>query len=163
MTLRDIHGVRQIESSSEVKLLGVTIDETMTFRSHSQKAASKALQVLGSIRFLRAGRYGISPLIARHLIISKVIPVLIWGSPIWWIGTPTVKERVENTYYMMARWITGLPMSTRITKLLYCAHLPPIDLWLDLITTNYAIRLISLPESHNLRPLPHISKIDPAL
>jgi hypothetical protein len=57
-------------------------------------------------------------------------------------------------YHKIARWITGLPPSTRITKLLRCAYLPPLNIWLHLISTKYAIHLITLPNDHGLYPIP---------
>jgi ribonuclease HI len=54
----------------------------------------------------------------------------------------------------MARLSTGLPPTTRSSKVLRCAHLPPLTAWLDWISTKYAINIITLPADHGLRPLP---------
>lgn len=144
-----------IPPSNQIKLLGVIVDETLTFIVHSQHASSMAMQALGSLMYLRAGKNGISPLVARQMVISKVIPRMFWASPIWWIGTQSVLSPIEAGYHRTARWITGLPPSTRISKLLRCAHLPPLKLWLDLMTRYYAIRIITLPADHSLQPLPN--------
>jgi ribonuclease HI len=143
-----------IEPSRQIKSLGVVVDETLSFIVHSQNAASKAVQSLGSLLFLRKGKLGISPKIARYLVISKIIPKMLWASPIWWSGSPSILSPLETAYNRLCRWITGLPPSTRTTKLLICAHMPPLNLWLDLISFNYAIRLITLPADHGLLPLP---------
>jgi ribonuclease HI len=147
------HSIR-IMPSNVIKLLGVNVDETLKFFVHAQYAASQARQSLGKILYLRKGSHGISPKIARYLAISFVLPKMFWASPIWWTGSQSVIGPLENTYNRIARWITGLPRTTRISKLLRCAHLPPLNLWLDYITRNYAIRLITLPADHSLRPLP---------
>jgi hypothetical protein len=60
----------------------------------------------------------------------------------------------ESSYYRVTRWITGLPASTRTTKLLRCANLPPLNIWLDYLTTKYAIRILFTAEDHGIRPLP---------
>ena len=137
----------------------VMVDKTLSFIVHAQHASSRAMQGLGTLLYLRAGRSGITPKIARHLVIAKVLPRLFWPSPIWLTGAPSIASPLEIRYHRIARWITGLPPSTRITKLLTCAHLPPITLWLDLISTYYAIRLITLPNNHALRPLPVFNQL----
>ena len=74
MTLTDSLGIRQIEASSEIRLLGITVDQILSFVLHAQNAAAKAMQSLGSLFYLRAGSsYGISPKIARHLATAKSI------------------------------------------------------------------------------------------
>jgi ribonuclease HI len=145
---------RTVMPSKQITLLGIITDNTLSFIIHAQNAASKAIQTLGSIMYLRQGDYGINPKIARYLVLAKVMPRMFWASPIWWTGTQSVLAPLEIGYNRIARWITGLPTSTRTTKLLNCAQLPPLHLWLDLKTTNYAIRLITLPINHNLKPLP---------
>jgi hypothetical protein len=99
---------------------------------------------------LRNGLNGIPPYIARYLAISNILPTMLWASPIW----RKFLYPLEMAYHKIARWIAGIPLSTRITKLLRCAHLPPLNIWLDLISTKYAIRLITLPNDHGLYPIP---------
>jgi hypothetical protein len=100
---------------------------------------------------------GISPKIARYLAIAKIFPRMFWASPlwwtVWWTGSYGLCNPLKNEYHKIARWITGLPPSTKISILLYCARLPPIDAWLDYITETYAIRLIFSPSSHGLKPI----------
>jgi hypothetical protein len=63
---------------------------------------------------------------------------------------------LKLAYHRIARWITGLPPSARVTKLLRCANLSPLDIWLDYLTTRYAISLIFSHPDHGGRPLPDI-------
>jgi hypothetical protein len=113
----------------------------------AQQAASRGAQSLGTLLYLRKGMRGISPKIVRYLAIAKIFPRMFWASPLWWTGSYGVCNPLENEYHKIARWITGLPPSTKISKLLYCAHLPQIDAWLDYITEIYAVRLIFFPSS----------------
>jgi hypothetical protein len=41
-----------------------------------------------------------------------------------------------------------------VTKLLRCAHLPPLKAWLRFISTSYAIRTLFTSDLHGLKPLP---------
>jgi ribonuclease HI len=112
--------------------------------------------MLGSLSFLRHRTQGLSSFMAHFLCHTAILPAMLWASPAWWIGTAPVLDPLCLTYNRIARWITGLPPSTGITKLLSCAGLPPLTLFMDYLSTNYAIRLCFLPKSHILgRPLPN--------
>jgi ribonuclease HI len=145
-----------IPAKKQIKLLGVVVDETLSFIIHAQYAASRAMQALGGFLYLRKGLKGIPPITARHIALSSILPKLLWASPIWWTGSHSVLYPLQLAYHRIARWITGLPPSTRITKLLRCANLPPLDIWLDYLTTRYAISLIFSHPDHGVRPLPDL-------
>jgi ribonuclease HI len=143
---------RVIAPTPTVKYLGVTIDDALGFRAHAAKAASRGLQALGSMGFLRGNAWSIPAYVAHHLIFAAVIPQLLWASPVWWNGKSNVLEPIRMTYHAAARWITGLPMSTSTVKLLTVAQLPPLVAYLDYLTLRYAIRLRFLPADHVLAP-----------
>jgi hypothetical protein len=56
----------------------------------------------------------------------------------------------------MARWITGLPITTKTENLLSCACLPPLDAYLDYLTATYAVRQSFLPIDHIVSTIPRI-------
>jgi hypothetical protein len=116
---------RVIAPTSTVKYLGVTIDDALGFRAHAAKAASKGLQALGSMGFLRGNSWSIPAYIAHHLVFAAILPQMLWALPVWWNGKNSVLEPIRMAYHAAARWITGLPMSTSIAKLLTIAQLPP--------------------------------------
>jgi hypothetical protein len=80
MIMPDQLSFSKIQLSEQIKLLGVTLDNTLTFITHAQNAASRSLQILASLSFLRKRGQGISPAISRYLI---VMPRMLWASPIW--------------------------------------------------------------------------------
>jgi hypothetical protein len=61
-----------------------------------------------------------------------------------------VLHPLQITYNSLARWITGLPSSTRVAKHLTCARLPPLDIYLDYFSNKQVIRLLFLPPDHAL-------------
>jgi hypothetical protein len=78
----DINGRSVIvESMPQISLLGVTIDQTLSFMTHAQNATSKGAQALGSLLYLRKGVNVIKPVIARHLAMSVIFPKMFWASP----------------------------------------------------------------------------------
>jgi hypothetical protein len=101
--------------------------------------------------------------VAHHLALVAVMAKIMWGSPIWWNGSPSVQSLLETTYNRIARWITGLPMSRRISKLLTAAQLPPMDAYLDYLSMPYAIQLRFLTDDHILADQPAYIRGKPKL
>jgi hypothetical protein len=66
-----------------IKQLGVIIDESLNFLTHTKHAASKGKQGLGRLRFLRQGNQGISSYIARRLTMIAILPKMLWESLVW--------------------------------------------------------------------------------
>jgi ribonuclease HI len=141
-----------ITPKRQIKYLGVFIDESLTFKYHAAMAAARANKVLGSLNFLRHRSRGIPAHIAHHLAMTAIFPAMFWASPAWWAGTPGVIATLKVAYNTVARWITGLPLNTRITNLITLAHLPPMEVYLDYLSLRYAIRLHFLPNYHALGP-----------
>jgi hypothetical protein len=155
----DINGQSVIvESKSQIRLLGVTIDQTLSFMTHAQNARSKGAQALGSLLYLRKCVNGIKPIIARHLAMSVIFPKMFWASPFWWLSTQSISGPLAAGYHKVAQWITGLSAFTHVIKLLRSAHLPPLEAWLDFISTSYAIRTLFTSDLHGLKPLPDYDK-----
>jgi ribonuclease HI len=79
---------------------------------------------------------------------------MLWASPAWWTGADNILSPLAAAYHSTARWATGLPPSTRISNILTCAHLPPRHVYLDYLSTRFAIRLLFLPAGHSLAGIP---------
>jgi hypothetical protein len=99
MIMPDQLSFSEIQPFEQIKLLGVTLDNTLTFIVHAHNAASRSLQILGSLSFLRKRGQGISPAISRYLIITKVMPRMLWASPIWWMGAHTILHPLALAYH----------------------------------------------------------------
>jgi hypothetical protein len=143
-----------ISPSRSIKYLSIHIDESLTFKQHAILAAAKGKSALSSLLFLRHCSNGISTYIARHLILTLILPKMLRASPAWWMGADNILSPLATAYHSAARWATGLPPSTRISNLLTCAHLPPLHVYLDYLSTKFAIRLLFLPAGHSLASIP---------
>jgi hypothetical protein len=128
----------EIRPSKQIKQLGVIIDSTLSFKQHAIQAASAMKCRLGALHFLRNTNIGISAYIANHLALTTILPKLFWASPVWWDNTKAVLDPIAKAYNSLARWITGLPISTRISNILNCAHHPPLNVYLDYLTKDGA-------------------------
>ena len=138
-----------------IKYLGIYIDESLTFLHHAAMAVARGSQVLGNFRFLQHRSRGIPAQVAHHLALTAIFPAMFWASPAWWTGSPSTTNALKTTYNAVARWITGLPLNTRITNLIMLAHLPPMEAHLDYLSLRFAIRLHFLPPHHATDPPRH--------
>jgi hypothetical protein len=77
-----------IQPTRTIKQLGVIIDESLNFSAHVRHAASKGMQSLGRLRFLRHGNQGIPAYIARHLTMTTILPRMLWASQVWRLRNP---------------------------------------------------------------------------
>jgi len=115
-------------------------------------AATRGNKILESLNFLQHRSCSIPAHICHHLAMTAILPAMFWTSPAWWTGTPGVTTTLKITYNSIARWITGLPLTTRTTNLITLAHLPPLEAYLEYLALRYAIRLHFLPSHHALGP-----------
>jgi ribonuclease HI len=145
---------KTIPPSRSIKYLGIHIDELLLFKQHAISAAAKGKSAVSSLLFLRHHDNGISTYIAHHLILTLILPKMLWASPTWWIGADNILSPLATAYDSAARWATSLPPSTRISNLLICAYLPPLHVYLDYLSTRLAIRLLFLPARHSLAGIP---------
>jgi hypothetical protein len=58
MIMPDQQSYSEIQPSEQIKLLGIILDNTLTFITHAQNAASRSLQILGSLIFSSGKRLG---------------------------------------------------------------------------------------------------------
>jgi ribonuclease HI len=72
------------------------------------------------------------------------------------MGADNTLSPLAIAYHSTARWATSLPPSTRISNLLTCIHLLLLHVYLDYLSTKFAIRLLFLPAGHSLAGIPTI-------
>jgi len=143
-----------IPAKRQIRYLGVFIDESLTFKYHATMSATRGNKILGSLNSLRHRSGSIPTHICHHLAMTAILPAMFWASPAWWTGTLGVTTTLKITYNSIARWITGLPLTTQTTNLITFAHLPLLEAYLDYLSLRYAIRLHFLHSHHALCP-PH--------
>jgi ribonuclease HI len=79
---------------------------------------------------------------------------MLWASPAWWTGADNIISPLATAYHSAIRWATSLLPSTRISNLLICAHLLLLNIYLNYLSTKFAIRLLFLTARHSLAGIP---------
>jgi hypothetical protein len=93
-----------INPKRKIKQLGVNADESLISIPHAKQVASKRLQALGRLCFLRHTNHGILAHIAHwhHLTFTSIPSRMLWTSPVWFLGYPGLLRPLSVTYNTMA-------------------------------------------------------------
>ncbi|KAI8489231.1 hypothetical protein Bbelb_329700 [Branchiostoma belcheri] len=110
-------GGQTIEETVEEKDLGVTIDNQLSFHSHTAKAANKGNQVLGLIK---RTFYNLDKDTVPTLFKTMVRPHLEYGNVIWGPHYSLDQQKVEAVQRRATKLVSGLrelPYSERPKRL----------------------------------------------
>ncbi|KAI8480560.1 hypothetical protein Bbelb_416830 [Branchiostoma belcheri] len=110
-------GGQTIEETVEEKDLGVTIDNQLSFHSHTAKAANKGNQVLGLIK---RTFYNLDKDTVPTLFKTMVRPHLEYGNVIWGPHYSLDQQKVEAVQRRATKLVSGLrelPYSERLKRL----------------------------------------------
>ena len=84
-----------LKRTRTAKLLGVTLDERLTFQEHVKTVELKAQKVLSALRILGKTEK-IDPAHMERLYKSIVVPQLEYAAPVWQSGKCKVLDRVQR-------------------------------------------------------------------
>lgn len=110
-------GTTVVPHSQTIRLLGLTIDQKLSFREHAAGAIARTQSAIPLIQRMGFSR-GASILTLHHMAKTILIPTVLWGSEIWWTGARHIIDNFNPTY---------LPTWTRTDKLLAASSLPHLE------------------------------------
>ena len=134
-----INGVT-IERVKEFNFLGVTLDENMTWKPHTQKVANKIAQAIGTLKSLK--RF-LPRKILKTIYCSLILPHLSYGIILWGQKTKRIKK--------LQKWALR-----QIVNAKYNSHTEPILKRLKLLSVNdlYHLAALKLHHKHKNDELP---------
>ncbi|KAJ7641360.1 hypothetical protein FB45DRAFT_686638, partial [Roridomyces roridus] len=153
----------EVQPMEAVKLVGVWLDENLTFKQQAAAAQGRGHEWLAKFRRIARVSGGVGPGQVRRLYSAICVPRMLYAAEVW---LAPVRQRVsgENrrrdgraamkklTSIQMkaARMIAGGMVSSPADLLDAHADLLPINLVVDKILHRAAVRYASIPESHPL-------------
>ena len=146
-----------VSPSESIRWLGVYFDNKLNWKTHVKKMATRARSTIAGLRILANVVRGLSIANARLLFKTVVVPVLTFGSPVWYTG---IKQKALIQPLIAAqneglRWILGAFRTSHTPDLHHIASILPVPHLLKLLSTNAANRLKTLPRSSQvLKRLP---------
>ncbi|XP_028174320.1 uncharacterized protein LOC114362934 [Ostrinia furnacalis] len=104
---------KEIEFSTEVKYLGVTIDQKLTWNTHLNNIIQKAKIALGSCSRMMGNNWGLNPRSVLWLYTTIVRPTISYASVVWYHKTSqkTVTDKLGSLQRLACLMATGA-MST---------------------------------------------------
>jgi hypothetical protein len=108
--------------------LSCFLDCCLNFKTHIAKLATQAKSILGSMQMLANTIRGLSICHVRTLVTTCVMPILTYGSTLWFHGRNArmlckTLQAVQNT---VCHWIMGSFCTAPMATLEHIAAIPPI-------------------------------------
>ncbi|KAJ8735608.1 hypothetical protein PYW07_007228 [Mythimna separata] len=118
--------------SSDVKYLGVTIDQRLTWNTHINNVIQKAKIALGICCRLAGTKWGLNPRIALWLYTAIVRPIITYACVVWWRKTTqvTVISKLDGLQRLACLISTGAMSTTPGAALNALLNLPPLHLFI---------------------------------
>jgi ribonuclease HI len=142
---------------AEHKFLGVILDSTLSFKSHSALAIKRGAAFIATFRRLARTTKGIASKHFRRFFISIAVPRIFYAASVW-LTPPSsdfrqsrgILRRLSSIQRQAALLATGALPSTASDSLNAHADLLPLPLLASRIAFRESVRMISLPPTHPL-------------
>ncbi|KAJ1299356.1 hypothetical protein OPQ81_011876 [Rhizoctonia solani] len=142
-------------------LLGVVLDQTLSWREQCDKALAKGQMWAGQLNRLARMSYGTPMDTARRLYLSIAVPRFSYAADVWYTpvtlvpggrstGSVGFAKRLARIQSTAARAILGAMQSTPVTSLDAHLDLLPMHILLNEACQHAAIRLAATPPGHPL-------------
>ena len=146
-------GTLQVRRSSNVRYLGVFIDENFKWEPHASIMAARACSSLrglllgNSVRGLEFDNW-------RRVFHAITLPVLLYGLPLWSHRPPKrIIQTLQIAQNEAVRRISGSFRTTPIEPLHNMLAIPPIRFMIAKYRAAFTARLSRLPPTANLRTI----------
>lgn len=147
------------------KFLGVVVDQSLRWNAHAAHALSKGTAYVLQIKRISSANKGLPATMLRRLYLAVAVPKMLYAIDVWCtppythdlpsrtrgsIGTIRKISRVQRQALLA---ITGAYRTTATDVLEIYANVLPLELRIQNLCHQAAIRLASHPSSHPLQPL----------
>jgi hypothetical protein len=160
----DIHGLRPstitvptsegepmtINCSDNVRYLGLFIDHKLTWNRHVKIMATRARGTLKSMKLLGNSVKGLDHGNWRLAYNAICLPVLTYGSPIWFKQQKQLSKTLQAVQDEAVRWMMGAFRTTPAEPLHQLIAILPIHIRLQMLSKTAAFTLLTIPHSSQL-------------
>ena len=139
-----LYGER-LEYVREMRYLGVTLDDKLSWLPHIKKTAQKATYTLMQCRKMVGKSWGLKPKVSRWLYITLVRPVLAYGCISWIKSTLTKSHMIyfEKVQRKACLSILNCMSSTPTSGMEVMLDIQPIEIFIQAQALNTYRRLIA--------------------
>ena len=116
-------GTKDIYKVSKTKVLGLTMDENLSYTEHSQEVHKKLIKKWAMICQYSNKNWGFSEKVLVNLIKTLILSALFYAGHIW-INRETMKE-INKLWYKMIKSTVGAVFNVRLSIAEVILGLPP--------------------------------------
>lgn len=133
----------ELNLSSEVRYLGVTLDSKLSWRAHTAKQERKATATFWACRRMMGQTWGLKPRVVRWIYTAILRPQLTYASAVWWpaLGKANRRKEVDRVYRLACLGITGAMRTTPTPAMGALLNLPPPSVTIEAEAWKTALRL----------------------
>lgn len=144
--------MQTLEPAQTYRWLGIIWDGQLKFAAHVKRAAFSGASVVAALKMLGNTKSGLRPVFLRQVHSACVLPVLEFGSIVWFTGhrQKGLTHRLDVVVRQVCRHILGAFKTTPADFLHLEASMPEMDLKLQARRESAAIRLAKLELRHPL-------------
>lgn len=128
--------------TTELKLLGVTIDAKLTFNQHVANACKKGIGIYKQLARAAKATWGLNPEVTRAIYTAAVEPVILYAASVW--APAAEKIGIQNTLGALQRGfaqkICGAYRTVSLNSALLLSGLLPLDLRISEAASLYEIK-----------------------
>lgn len=137
-----------VRVSPSIKWLGIIFDKDLNFTKHLKSVCTKAQKATDSFGMLGNSVRGLNQFYRQLLYLGAVLPMMTYGSTMWWNGTKQQQKIVAKVQNSALRQISCAFGTMPILAMEVTVSIPPIQLHLDFLTDRAAKCLMHLDARH---------------
>lgn len=129
--------------SKQAKFLGIYLDEKLNWNNNIQERIKKSLNAFYACNSMIGKTWGINPKMVLWLYKTVVIPILTYGSLVWWeaVRKKHLCIKLSKIQRLASLNMTGALRTTPTAALEAILNLTPLDLVVKARAVNSALRL----------------------
>ena len=139
----DNNNIIDIPTLDNVRYLGLFIDHKLTWHRHVKVMTTRAHGTLKALRLLGNSIRGLDHSNWQLAYNAICLPVLTYGSLIWYKGQKQLTKLLQDVQNDAVRWIMGAFCSTPVEPLELLIAILPMDLRLQMLSKTAALSLLS--------------------
>ncbi|KAJ2940785.1 hypothetical protein O0L34_g14902 [Tuta absoluta] len=135
-------GGQAIELSREIKILGLTIDDKLTFNNHAVNVCRKALNLYKQLSRAAKIHWGLEPEVIRTIYTAVVEPIIMYSASAWAQATNkiSIQKQLNAVQRGFAQKIIKAYKTVSLNSALTIAGLLPLDMRIREAANLYATK-----------------------
>ena len=147
----EMNGIK-IEFVNSFKYLGIHLDRKLSFNEHLKITKARATSLLNSLIAVSKTKWGLPSDAARMIYERCVVPVVLYGAPVWARALKTTKTKLllQGIDRRAALIITRCLRTTSTAALQIISGLKPLSLKAEERAASHFLRISGTPELDHL-------------